>query len=121
MPPPFSFPGLCCSEEGIDEIQREIAFLRTCRSPNITQYYGSAVLPGTTRLLIAMELMAVSLADLVSGDGIGILAPLSEPAIAFVLREVLNALVYLHSEHRIHRDVKAANILLSSSGDVKVL
>ena len=93
--------------------------LRTCRSPNITQYYGSAVLPGTSRLLIAMELMAVSLADLVAGD-LGMPAPLSEPAIAHVMREVLSALVYLHSQHRIHRDVKAANILLSTAGDVKV-
>ena len=47
------------------EVQREIAMLQTCRSPNITRYYGSSVMPGTSRLLIAMELMAVSVADLV--------------------------------------------------------
>eukprot|EP00887_Chlorella_sp_A99_P002384 scaffold10.g2384.t1 len=107
-------------EEDIGEIQREIAMLRTCRSPNITEYYGSAVLPGSSKLLIAMELMAVSAADLVGGDdGVAPLAPLPEPAIAYVLREVLSALAYLHSEHRIHRDIKAANILLSAAGDVK--
>jgi serine/threonine-protein kinase 24/25/MST4 len=40
--------------------------LKTCRSPNITEYYGSAVVPGTTQLMIVMELMAVSVSDLVS-------------------------------------------------------
>ena len=46
--------------------------------------------------------------------------PLGEACIAFVVREVLHALAYLHSQHRIHRDVKAANILLSPEGAVKV-
>lgn len=39
--------------------------LKTCRSPNITEYYGSAVVPGTSQLMIVMELMAASVADLV--------------------------------------------------------
>lgn len=107
-------------EEDIGDIQREIGALRTCRSPNITQYYGSALMPGSTKLLIAMELMAASLADVVCGDGVALPQPLPEPAIAYVLREVLNALVYLHAEQRIHRDIKAANILVSDGGDIKV-
>ena len=40
--------------------------LAQCRSNNITEYYASVMLPGTTELLIVMELMASSVCDLVS-------------------------------------------------------
>ena len=39
--------------------------LARCRAPNITEYYASVLKPGTTQLLIIMELMAASAADLV--------------------------------------------------------
>ena len=47
-------------------------------------------------------------------------SPLQESAISYILCETLKALAYLHSEHRIHRDMKAANILLSAQGAVKI-
>ncbi|KAG2433816.1 hypothetical protein HXX76_008173 [Chlamydomonas incerta] len=101
-------------EDDIQDIHREIQALAGCKCRNITEYYGSVLRPGSAELHIIMELMACSVADLVHHG------PLDEACIAYVLAQVLNALVYLHAEHRIHRDVKAANILLSRSGDVKI-
>jgi len=48
------------------------------------------------------------------------MGPMEEASIAYVLHGVLTALAYLHAQARIHRDLKAANVLLSSSAAVKV-
>ncbi|KAK9070585.1 hypothetical protein SSX86_010987 [Deinandra increscens subsp. villosa] len=102
------------SEDEIEDIQKEIAVLQQCRSPHITEYYGSYL--HQTKLWIIMEYMAGgSVADLIQPN-----QPLDEMSIACILRDLLLAIEYLHNEGKIHRDIKAANILLTESGDVKV-
>ncbi|GLC34747.1 hypothetical protein PLESTB_001159100 [Pleodorina starrii] len=100
--------------DDIQDVHKEIQALAGCKCKNITEYYGSVVRSGSAELHIIMELMACSVTEMVQHG------PLDEPCIAFILSQVLNALVYLHAEHRIHRDIKAANLLLSHTGEVKI-
>lgn len=101
-------------EDDIEGIHKEVSTLAGCRCPFITTYHGCLVPPGSSQLLIIMELLAGSVADVVS------LAPLDEGSIGYVLRAVLGGLAYLHGAGRLHRDIKAANVLLSGSGAVKM-
>lgn len=46
--------------------------------------------------------------------------PLVETQIAYICRETLAGLKYMHSLDRIHRDIKSDNLLLNSQGHVKI-
>ncbi|KAI0660959.1 Pkinase-domain-containing protein [Cubamyces menziesii] len=101
------------SDDDISEIQQEIANLAQCDSEYVTRYYGSFVV--AYKLWIVMEYLAGgSCLDLLKAGAF------SEAHIAIICRELLLGLDYLHSEGTIHRDIKAANILLSASGKVKL-
>jgi hypothetical protein len=43
-----------------------------------------------------------------------------EPHIAHCVKQVLSAIVYIHRTNRIHRDIKSANVLVASDGNVKL-
>ncbi|XP_076294443.1 MAP4K3-like protein hppy isoform X13 [Lasioglossum baleicum] len=95
-------------------IQQEILMMKDCRHPNIIAYYGSYL--RRDKLWICMEYCGGgSLQDIYHITG-----PLSEIQIAYMCRETLLGLAYLHSMGKMHRDIKSANILLTEAGDVKL-
>ncbi|GAA5879052.1 hypothetical protein JCM1840_003853 [Sporobolomyces johnsonii] len=101
-------------DDDISEIQKEVALLSELRDAarhNITLYHG-CYLHGH-ELWIAM--------DFASGGSIRTLmksGPIEEKYAALIVREVLVALSFLHRQDIIHRDVKAANILLTQTGKI---
>ncbi|RDX76654.1 Serine/threonine-protein kinase svkA, partial [Mucuna pruriens] len=109
------------SEDEIEDIQKEISVLSQCRSPYITEYYGSFL--NQTKLWIIMEYMAGgSVADLLqSGPHL-----MKCQLLAFYVICFMRLITYIVKEKfietlkNLHINFAAANILLNENGDVKV-
>lgn len=104
-------------DDDIDDIQREVALLSDLHGGeknNITSYYG-CWLDGP-RVWIAM--------DFAQGGSIRTLMKatkgnvIEERYAVLIIREVLVALSFLHRANVIHRDLKAANVLLTATGRI---
>ncbi|KAM0737530.1 Myosin-IIIa [Formica fusca] len=113
--------------DNIEEIEEEYLVLRDLSlHPNIPVFHGlflKRAKPGQEedQLWFVMELCTGgSVTDLVQGvkkRG----SRLTDDQIAYILKETVEALIFLHSNHCMHRDVKGHNILLTEEARVKLV
>ncbi|OBA22877.1 Pkinase-domain-containing protein [Metschnikowia bicuspidata var. bicuspidata NRRL YB-4993] len=96
------------------DVQQEIQFLADLKnSPNVTHYYGLFL--DDTKLWIIMDYCeGGSMRTLLKGG------LFEERYIGVIVREVLMALLAVHKIGVIHRDLKAANILVTNEGHVQL-
>ncbi|KAG7265143.1 hypothetical protein CRUP_031202 [Coryphaenoides rupestris] len=103
------------TEEELEDYMVEIEILASCDHHNIVKLLDAFYYDG--KLWILIEFCGGGAVDAVMLE---LERPLTEPQIRVVCRQTLQALLYLHNNKIIHRDLKAGNILLSLHGDVKL-
>jgi serine/threonine protein kinase len=98
------------SVQQLKVIEAEIDLLRALTHPNVVQYLGTEYT--STHFYIFMEEASCgSLRQLYTTHG-----ALNENMIKYFLQQVLRGLYYLHLKGVAHRDIKAANILITYDG-----
>lgn len=101
-------------EDEIMDVQQEIQFLLELKNvPNVTRYYGLFL--NDTKLWIIMDYCAGGSVRTLLKPGV-----FEEKYVGVLLREVLYGLLAVHKLGVIHRDIKAANILISKEGHVQL-
>jgi serine/threonine-protein kinase 24/25/MST4 len=101
------------AEDEVEDIIQEISILSELNSPYVTKYHGS-YLKGSDLWIVMEFCSGGSCADLLKPGLI------REEYISIIMRELLMGLEYLHADKKLHRDIKAANILLAANGQVKL-
>ena len=87
------------AEDSIEEILQEISIMSGLSSPHVIQYHGS-YLQGTKLWSIMEYCSGGSCYDLMRPEKI------PEEHIAIIMKQLLRALDYLHSDAKMHRDIK---------------
>jgi len=101
----------------LEDFQREVRFMRSCHHQNVISC--NTVFHEKTCVWLVMPIAEY-------GSALAIMQSQpnkrfeDESTIAYILREVAQALSYLHAKGQTHRDVKASNILVTADGAVYV-
>uniref|UniRef100_A0A3P8SK85 non-specific serine/threonine protein kinase n=1 Tax=Amphiprion percula TaxID=161767 RepID=A0A3P8SK85_AMPPE len=103
------------TEDELEDYMVEIDILASCNHHHIVKLLDAFYFEG--KLWILIEFCAGGAVDAIMLE---LERPLTEPQIRVVCKQTLEALIYLHENKVIHRDLKAGNILLSLEGDVKL-
>ncbi|KAJ3414787.1 ATP binding [Chytridiales sp. JEL 0842] len=98
----------------VDALRMEISLLRELNQQNIVQYLGFDV-EGNTISVFLEYVDGGSVASMLSRYGC-----FEKGLVQSISRQILSGMDYLHERSIIHRDIKGANILVSSKGVAKI-
>jgi len=98
-------------------LEKEITMMEKNQNDSIVQYYGHWV-SGADMGIVMEYCGAGPVNELMRVEGRCVQLP--EEIIKVICRHVLSALAWLHSNRKIHRDIKGCNILLTEDGRAKL-
>ncbi|KAB1279165.1 Mitogen-activated protein kinase kinase kinase 2 [Camelus dromedarius] len=114
--PPSRYLTVSSVFQEVNALECEIQLLKNLLHERIVQYYGCLRDPQEKTLSIFMEYMpGGSIKDQLKAYG-----ALTENVTRKYTRQILEGVHYLHSNMIVHRDIKGANILRDSTGNVKL-
>ena len=103
-----------------EDILQEVQTMRLCEDENVLRCYCSFVF--TDQLWLVTQLMdkGSCFRVMTVAKGMGFGEGMNEEWLAYILKEALQGIKYLHDNGQIHRDIKSGNILLDSRGGVRI-
>ena len=103
------------SAQAVSRFEREMKAIGRLHHPNIVQAFDAGEVEG--QYYLAMELVSgLDLSMLV--DRVG---PLPVADACEIVRQAALGLQHAHEHELVHRDIKSSNLMLTPSGDVKIL
>lgn len=99
-------------------VMKEVTVLAQLDHANVTRYYGSWHHMGSLHILMEYA-DGGSLADAIRARAEQ-QSPLDEDVVMDWFIQIVRAVHYIHERHIVHRDLKAANVLLTTRGLIKV-
>ena len=103
---------LCRSSTGIAQLEREIRLMRQFRHHNILKLHEVLHIPESQEVFLVMEYAAKGCVGAFCERH----QQLSQESIFSIVKQVGNAILYLHDTGFVHQDIKPWNILLDETG-----
>eukprot|EP00111_Clytia_hemisphaerica_P023422 TCONS_00069001-protein len=110
----------------LDELQNEMEILkRFSHHPNVVSYYGTYLFTDAqmqpTQIWLVMEYCEGRSVSELAKHVIRNNNRLDEGIIKYILHQTLQGIHYLHKNKVMHRDIKGPNILMTITGEVKII
>eukprot|EP00359_Climacostomum_virens_P006533 CAMPEP_0204904778 /NCGR_PEP_ID=MMETSP1397-20131031/5049_1 /ASSEMBLY_ACC=CAM_ASM_000891 /TAXON_ID=49980 /ORGANISM="Climacostomum Climacostomum virens, Strain Stock W-24" /LENGTH=961 /DNA_ID=CAMNT_0052073597 /DNA_START=1865 /DNA_END=4748 /DNA_ORIENTATION=+ len=102
------------NEDQLGSLRKEISMLQRLSHQNIVRYLDSNITESDLNIILEFVENG-SLASVIRS-----FTTISERVVSIYIKQVLEGLVYLHSQGVVHRDIKGANILVTKEGIVKL-
>lgn len=104
------------SETAMTDVLREVLIMKTLNHPNIVNLVEVIDDPNTDHFYMVLEYVDGKWASEGSGPPCGV----GENTARKYLRDVVSGLTYLHAHNIVHGDIKPDNLLVTSTGTVKI-